>query len=337
MSSNGYKNEETLIKLYHEEGLSMAEIGKRYGVTGDAVRYYMDKFNIDRRSKYAEGYSQEELVGAIQKVADKLDKTPSIWEMEEHSEYSTGAYQNNFESFTDAQKQAGLDPNNYGTEMVACDNCGTEFEKSISLIRRDGHNFCDVECKYEFGRTELVCDWCETTFPAWRSYAENGLSDFCSPECYREHRSENYSGEGSPRWSRESLKCDYCGKSLERAPSMINNRNFCNDECMRMWQRETDENIGENHCNWAGGDVVYGPGWHRNRSRALERDGYECRICGMSDEAHNEKFGTDLHVHHIIKARKFDSAKERNSLDNLITLCRPHHQEWEGIPLKPVN
>lgn len=58
-------------------------------------------------------------------------------------------------------------------------------------------------------------------------------------------------------------------------------------------------------------------GWETLRYRALERDGYRCRADG--------EHGGRLSVHHIRPLR----AGGRDEPDNLITLCRKHHEEAE--------
>jgi len=47
--STDYKDPETLRRLYWDEGLSMREIGERFGVTNGAIQHWMDKHEIDRR------------------------------------------------------------------------------------------------------------------------------------------------------------------------------------------------------------------------------------------------------------------------------------------------
>ncbi|MGM7319831.1 HNH endonuclease, partial [Idiomarina sp. ST10R2A5] len=67
----------------------------------------------------------------------------------------------------------------------------------------------------------------------------------------------------------------------------------------------------------------------------LERDGYCCQSCGLSQEDHIEKTGQGLHIHHIIPASEFDDAKSRNDESNLVAMCSSCHSNWEGIPLRP--
>lgn len=93
---------------------------------------------------------------------------------------------------------------------------------------------------------------------------------------------------------------------------------------------------GEDHPSYKHGGAAYGKGWtEEKRERVRERDGRKCRVCGLSGAAHREKFGQRLHVHHIQPAHTVDDPDYRNSMDNLVTLCHPCHERWEGVPLCP--
>lgn len=96
--------------------------------------------------------------------------------------------------------------------------------------------------------------------------------------------------------------------------------------------------VGPDHHRWKGGrSRYYGPNWHQQRRKCLERDNNQCVVCGMTLEAHTQKYRESLHVHHITPFRKFgeDGYEKANRLENLLTLCRRHHDEWEGITLRP--
>jgi 5-methylcytosine-specific restriction endonuclease McrA len=67
--------------------------------------------------------------------------------------------------------------------------------------------------------------------------------------------------------------------------------------------------------------IDYGDTWDEKREDALERDGYECRICGKG-----QSIKEPLHVHHITKVRKFLNPDNAHTLDNMITLCKTHHR-----------
>lgn len=98
---------------------------------------------------------------------------------------------------------------------------------------------------------------------------------------------------------------------------------------------------GEGHPNWDGGGVDdYGSGWNRVRSLALERDNYECVICGTSTEA----LGRNPDVHHIVPVRSFREAdrldvSDAHYLDNVVTLCPGCHRraEFDKLPKRRLK
>ncbi|MUV50211.1 HNH endonuclease [Haloarcula sp. CBA1122] len=73
----------------------------------------------------------------------------------------------------------------------------------------------------------------------------------------------------------------------------------------------------------------YGPQWQEKRLKIIERDSYQCSDCGISRKSHQEKYGQDLHVHHIKPKSECDSFEEANQPDNLETLCFDCHQRRE--------
>lgn len=64
--------------------------------------------------------------------------------------------------------------------------------------------------------------------------------------------------------------------------------------------------------------------WKRARAHALARDGHRCQafIGGVQCDREN-----DLTVHHIQPLR---NGGEPFELWNLVTLCRPHHEQLEN-------
>ncbi len=73
-----------------------------------------------------------------------------------------------------------------------------------------------------------------------------------------------------------------------------------------------------------------GPNWRRQRELALERDGACCRRCGAGPRP-----GRSHDVHHVRPYRAFQNSggvdwQAANSLDNLLTLCRPCHRAAEA-------
>jgi hypothetical protein len=67
--------------------------------------------------------------------------------------------------------------------------------------------------------------------------------------------------------------------------------------------------------------------WRAVRERVLERDGYECRFCGKTDEEHIEETDRGLDVHHIIP----ESDGGRDTMRNLVALCRSCHRTMETL------
>jgi 5-methylcytosine-specific restriction endonuclease McrA len=57
-----------------------------------------------------------------------------------------------------------------------------------------------------------------------------------------------------------------------------------------------------------------------NRIKALKRDDFKCRKCGL------DQLARDLDVHHVIPFKK----SKDDSLRNLITLCSSCHRQAEN-------
>lgn len=55
------------------------------------------------------------------------------------------------------------------------------------------------------------------------------------------------------------------------------------------------------------------------RKRVLERDGYKCLHCGMTDAEHRQKWGRPITLDHKDRNRK------HNTMENLQTLCLKCH------------
>jgi len=68
----------------------------------------------------------------------------------------------------------------------------------------------------------------------------------------------------------------------------------------------------------------YGTG--KLRRAVLERDGYRCVQCGMSDDEHRHSWARPITIDHKDKNRK------HNTLDNLQTLCLSCHSRKDLIP-----
>lgn len=227
--------------------------------------------------------------------------------------------------------------------IVTCDNCGEETEKKPCRVERSEYDFCSRECSDEHqsqqfsgegnpnhrGGGTYTCQYCGEVNETTPSDAER--ANYCDKECMAADYSEKMSGDGNPMWNGgfDEITCEWCGETAEFVPAEAEVRRFCSARCYKDWlseERAGDAWIGEDNPGWKGGvtrDARYGRNWKQQRKKALERDGYECLLCGTSE---------DLNVHHKTPIRTFDKSTDgwwrlANDLDNLITLCRSCHKK----------
>lgn len=174
---------------------------------------------------------------------------------------------------------------------------------------------------------EYDCFWCDDgTKELYPSEREERDRVFCSTECRSEWMSETQSGEGNPRYDRTTVECDVCGVTKEMWPSQAEeyDHHFCSDECEGEWRSNLFS--GENNPVWAGGYApYYGSDWNSKREEVVERDGDECRVCGITAD----ELGKSVDVHHIEPVSSFDDPNKAHSLDNMIQLCPTCHVQAE--------
>jgi len=222
-------------------------------------------------------------------------------------------------------------------EERSCENCGEEFSVYKSKAERDRGRFCSRGCYDDFRCVDTECSWCEAEMTVERRRAEKYDRVWCSPECEAAWKSEYQVGENHHQYNQVELKCETCGDEFTRPPAHVSGQNsFCSPDCRADWMAENF--VGEDHPCWTGGSPeYYGENWRQKRRKALKRDSYECRICGIGDEQHRDQLGQGLDVHHIQPIRTFDELEEANRLSNLVTLCRGCHSRWECIPIFPIT
>jgi 5-methylcytosine-specific restriction endonuclease McrA len=156
----------------------------------------------------------------------------------------------------------------------------------------------------------LVCGACDTCGEQFRYYPSVRDGQFCSNDC-----------AGKPRRRQIEVTCPGCGETFERRQSL--DTEYCSMAC---WAQDNGYGTGVS--------TQYRDGWYRRRRRALERDGYQCTTCGITDQEHRERFGFGLDVHHVVPLRLFVKrdlpVREAHSLRNLVTVCRSHHPDAPG-------
>ena len=76
-----------------------------------------------------------------------------------------------------------------------------------------------------------------------------------------------------------------------------------------------------------------GEEWRSTREQVLERDGYECQFCGVTEEAHQERHDRGLAAHHIIP----ESDGGSDDPENLLTVCQSCHRTLESTHARAVE
>jgi 5-methylcytosine-specific restriction endonuclease McrA len=241
----------------------------------------------------------------------------------------------------DSQRGLGVHHSQVHDELLPnreCHECGAEYHSEYEK------KYCSDECReagvsfegenhpnYSNAKEETECKICDERFKYYPS-AKEGL--FCS-SCVEEENwryDPDVSGRRNPRWNggKRTLACSECGSPVERHPWNINSEHvFCSGECQSEWLSETF--TGEGHPNWKGGvEANYGKGWNRVRRQALERDGYECVLCGTA----KEELGRNPDVHHIVPVRAFvetpvTTEADAHYLENVVSLCPSCHRKAE--------
>lgn len=229
---------------------------------------------------------------------------------------------------------------------ITCDNCGKEIERLESQVRK--HNFCSKKCNNKWqsqqGNTE-VCDWCGKEFKIPPKEVKE--HNFCCHEHYAEWLSENNTGDDHPNYSKETVKCSYCGEELERPKWHREQRkhHFCDHKCYSNYLKDgkvltncvncdkkillsryrylrSENNFCSIDCinkwytgrrcyNWKGGrsSEYYGPDWNEQRRRVIKRDNNTCQHCGKPGE------DIKLDVHHKVPFGEFEREDVKEDAD----------------------
>lgn len=213
------------------------------------------------------------------------------------------------------------------TETAECQHCGSEFEYYTG---DSNGQFCSRKClrATEIGRHESECDFCGDTFEYYPS-SEPGR--YCSYSC----KARDKTGEENPFWNGGpvTLECVICGAEFETERSTQDSRETCSTECMGI--KRAGHWTGPKNPRWSGGAEghYYGPTWERLRDTFRED---RCQMPGC--ERTETRYGSALHVHHIIPVREFDDPEDAHYSENLVTLCHEHHMAVEqhglDVPLE---
>ena len=108
--------------------------------------------------------------------------------------------------------------------------------------------------------------------------------------------------------------CSYCGKIHEK-------KYICPQKRQAQRDRQAKAEGKENRFRSSGA-------WKRKATQIKKRDCYLCQACIRQMQGTERRYNTqELSVHHITSLR--DDYDRRLDDDNLITLCRVHHEMAE--------
>jgi GTP cyclohydrolase I len=147
MSDNmSYKDADTLERMYWEEKMTMSEIGDEFGVTGETIRRWMEKFEIPRRSQtdYAKLAYDEDLIEMRREDAKKqMQDEEQIEVREEKCGYEWTEEQR--EELREMKEETGR--HNYRKKAFSeydavCQHCGeVEGEDNLIVHHKNGNRF----------------------------------------------------------------------------------------------------------------------------------------------------------------------------------------------------
>lgn len=253
--------------------------------------------------------SDRALLNDLQRVADKIGRTPPVMIYDEHGQHNSKTLKNRFGNWNKVLETAELEPTEHSQHWK-----GNEPE----------------QVGKRYGSVSVTCAHCGDTNNRKPSEVKKKDRFFCNPDCKGSFMSQQ-TGEESRVWKggKVTIECETCGNTDDVWPAEVGESRFCSQPCMIEWRSE--HLSGENNPRYKGGyERYYGPNWRKQRRRARERDGHECKVCSMDKQNHQQKYNCKPVVHHKTRFGDFDSYQVANELDNLITLCRRCHGLIEG-------
>ena len=190
-----------------------------------------------------------------------------------------------------------------------CALCGAEFPIQFPSISK---KYCSQKCSrspFRKGK-RWTCERCGKAFtPSGYSKAQR----FCSRSCWFEW----HSGENHQQYDSIELTCGWCGSNFKRNKYEISKskNHYCCHDCSSKAHSLKMRGMKRGIPQQAGYYTI--AEWRNLRQMALERDGFKCVRCGMTESQHKLKYKQSLHVDHIIRRR--DGGDDL--VDNLQCLC----------------
>lgn len=184
--------------------------------------------------------------------------------------------------------------------LVICKNCGKEFEKSSTEVRKHPNHFCSRSCSATFNNKGKqrnppkirICKQCKSEYTYNRTL---NTQTFCS-DCFSKLGIEK--GNGTNLIS-EQIKQLSIGDYRNR------------------------ESVKDKHPSWLHSNI-------RNQCRSWNKgiDINGCQVCGY-------KVHTELcHIKPIASFENTAKLSEINHPDNILVLCPNHHWEFDNNIIK---
>ncbi|MDB2275494.1 hypothetical protein PM022_13280 [Halorubrum ezzemoulense] len=295
---------------------------KRFGGWNAALRAADFEPNVEMN------LSEERLITALQGFAEKLGRPPTTDEMDRSGPYTSDSYKRAFGTWNRALRQARLEVHSVWD---------VSEEDLISELNSLAEELSHVPRKDEMrNQGKWSAAVYQERFGSWNEAL----------------RAAGF--EPNQRWRipREELLAELraVADDLGHPPTtteMNEHGNFTIDPYQRefgTWRtalQAADPDYLENYRQSNTETVPFGSNWPQIREEIITRDNESCLRCGMGREAHREKFGRDLPVHHRIPRRRFYNhpdrgVEESNVPRNLLTLCIPCHRRLERLPVQPI-
>lgn len=202
---------------------------------------------------------------------------------------------------------------------VACENCGAEFERRLSDLRRlkTDRVFCSDACRKAKGskprrRTDRVCEGCGITF-----YPSHGRGQRFHDRACR----DAWEGRNAV-----AHVCEVCGKAFTLSESQTKFRPnaVCSRDCDT--QRRFTAGVGRIHNGKPAirDSAGYIRVWQPDHPKAF-RNGWVLEHRIVMEGVVGRYLETDEHVHHI------NGIKDDNRPENLAVLGHGEHSTLTGF------